>query len=104
MALSSPFASHTRSLASNQLSEHIPSTIGQLTALTVLYVVLLTIQRLSSPSCLLSQQGFVQQQVVRADSRNDWTIDVSLFVVRCVVNSVLSKAHLYCFARQASQQ
>jgi hypothetical protein len=74
-----------RDLNNNQLTSSIPSTIGQLTALTVLYVFVLTIQCRSSRFSLRTQVP-QQQPVVKFDSDDDWSIDGTHFIVRVLVD------------------
>jgi hypothetical protein len=68
-----------------RLTGSIPTTIGQLTALTRLYVLVLTIPRRSS-RFLFHTQGTLQQPVIKLDSVDDWTIDDTSALVRCRID------------------
>lgn len=80
---------NTRYLHANQFTGQIPETVGQLTALLTLYIVMLTIHRRNSP--VLQESS--HQRVDRTGSLDDWTIDEPDIFVRCWVTSV-SEAHV----------
>jgi hypothetical protein len=79
-----------RNLSDNQLTSSIPSTIGQLTALSLLYVFVLTIPCRSSRFWLRTQ-GRLQQPVDKLDSVDDWTIDGTHCIVRGHVDYSVSE-------------
>jgi hypothetical protein len=82
-----------RRLYSNKLTGSIPSTIGRLTALTLLYVIVLArggcVGELTF-SRLRTLKASVQQQAVRGDSRSAWTIVKSQYLVRVETGSTKS--------------
>jgi hypothetical protein len=69
-----------RDVSNNQFTSSIPSTIGQLTALTFLYVFVLTIQCRNSRFWLRTQ-GPCWQPVDKFDSVDDWTSVKSHYLV-----------------------
>jgi hypothetical protein len=82
-----------RNLQSNQLTSSIPSTIGQLTALTSLYVGMLTLQCWNSHFWLRTQDS-CRQPVDKLDSVDDWTIDGTHYIVRVRVDYSVSELTL----------
>jgi hypothetical protein len=72
-----------------RLTGSIPSTIGQLTALTTLYVFVLTIQCRISRFWLPTQVIF-KQPVDKLDSIDGWTIDGTRYIVRVRVDYSVS--------------
>jgi hypothetical protein len=78
-----------RGLHINQLTSSIPSTIGQLTALTSLYVFVLTIT--VSELTFLDSQGSFWKPVDKLDSVDDWTIDGTPRIVRVRVDNSVSE-------------
>jgi hypothetical protein len=71
----------TRSLYNNFLQGPIPSTIGQLTALSYMYVIALSIELVRLLIFLASRQGSSQQLVGWVDSRDNWTNDCPQHIV-----------------------
>jgi hypothetical protein len=86
-----------RNLHNNNLSGQIPSMIGQLTALTYLFVIALMVFILFT----LFAKGFKQQPIGRTDSSDNWAVDSSHFVV-CYVDNSISELTVPCFAHKES--